>query len=735
MINILSIIAKQFNWNIFIHIAPLGLLAGIITATNFDLSASYWLEIAIILLPIITILMRHKLRELIWIIAILWLGLTGGWRAQSYLQPNQIITLSKPYRFVQLHAKIEAVEAISLGKYRIIINHTTSQTFAPQDKNVRLRLNVRADIAPKMGDLVQFYANIFPPSRPAIQNGADFARYFYIKNIGGVGYSMGKIKIISSIAKPKLAKSTSSNITPDKTIISPQPILRLISLWRVNIDDALLHHITPPQTGIAIALITGGRAAIPADINQAMQISGITHILSISGLHMSMVCGLLYFGLRLLLAAIAPLALHLPIKQYCAFAALLSGGIYLALADFPIPAIRAYVMIALIFVGIICNRDADTLRSLVIAAIGLLLYNPLIALDIGFQLSFIATYALIIAYRRLNKFNAFVRQRGFGVISRGLLYVFNIIISSVVAGLVTAPLVLFHFGLFSSYSVLTNVMILPILSFMVMPALIFGLMMEWIWQGDLLLQIADYGLSLVIYCSNWVASQPQSSLHLPNMSFATVAFMMIILLLLLHCNKISTRNICIFLLAIFALIISYWLNNNLTTPDIMVAEDASAIAVKVGAVKVGAVKIDEDKTQKWLLLRGSAGNFFVKQWAQSTKGEYISYAQAKKAGDTYGFKCDTLGCDGVVSGQNIRTRYDYHSSAPLCLPDTQISIASFYAKKSYYSNGNCYHAKVKIERDMLERLGSFTVRLNNASPHQLWNSCQVNHPPIWLRCR
>ena len=431
---------------------------------------------------------------------------------------------------------------------------------------------------------------------------------------------------------------------------------------------------------------------------------------------MSMVCGLLYFGLRLLLASIPPLALRLPIKQYCAGIALLSGAIYLAIADFPVPAIRAYVMIALIFAGIICNREADALRSLVLAACGLLLFNPLTALDVGFQLSFVATYALIIAYRRIAKLNSFMRANEWGLLPRILIYVGNIIISSLVAGTATAPLVLFHFGLFSSYSVLTNVIVLPILSFVVMPSLIFGLALESFITNNFALQIADYGLKGVIYCSHFVANLTQSSLHMPTMSIFTLLVMMLAIIVLLH-----NRNIWAGALAVIALLISCFIPNNSLSPDILVAEDASAIAVKIAPTQ-------------WLLLRGSSGNFFVKQWAQATGGEYISYANAKKAGNIYGFMCDAQGCDGAVAGRNIRTRYDYRSNAPLCLSQTEISIASFYAKKSYMDGGICASAKVQIERDMLQQKGSILVTFADNGKAQLWNACKQSNPAQWLRC-
>jgi competence protein ComEC len=730
---------QRLNWLFIVDLIPISLGAGIIVAL-FANQALVWCASFAMFFILIANKKHSKKAGFYKILILLFIELLGFLRAHDYIVNNKTITLDKKYNFVKLQAEIESVEAVESGKYRLIlrdVKNLTSQTLpicaqsnrellknthkdnpTPQLtkwvrnncdydkksgnvdwKNLRLRLSVRSKTLLKTGDIVQMRANIFPPSRPAIAGAANFARYFYIKNIGGVGYSLGYLDILQR----------------NKVVSN----LRLSNL-RSHIDATLLENIAQPQSGIAIALITGGRAAISRNINQAMQIAGITHILSISGMHMTIVCGLVYFILRLVLASIPTLALNHPIKQYAAIFGLLSGAFYLALADFPIPAVRSYTMIGLMFLAIILFRAADAFRSLILAAILLLLYNPLNILDLGFQLSFIATYGLIIAYRRVSRFNAKLRASGVNWLIRIGVYLGNIIFSSLVAGAITAPFVLFHFGIFSSYSILGNMLTLPLISFIIMPALVLGLLLVSLdftgfGLAHFCLQIADIGLQWVIASAEWISRLPKSSIHWNDMSISALSIMFIGVLLMLYAWRWR-----IFMVGCLIMAVSWLLISERPVPHLMIAEDGSAVAVLL-------------KEGEWLLLKGDLSNFFVKQWNDVTGGNYIPYHKNFPPVDAAddNFICDAKGCDGTLSGLKLRLRFDYRDDAPLCLADTDISIATFYARSNYKA-GECAYAKLRIERDLLERVGSNIIKINTDGSFQTWNSCLEKS--IFMRC-
>jgi competence protein ComEC len=690
---IIKNIAKHnVSWLMLVDLIPIMLCAGIIIAIFIAQDVIWWGGGCIFSACILFFILRKKYLSVngcYKILVLLIIILLGFLRANYYLQNNQVVTLDKKYNFIKLQGNIEAVEAIEEGKYRLILRDINFELkkglgFRVEEKpHLRLRLSVRSNQLLKVGDIVQMRASIFPPSRPAMQGAANFARYFYIKNIGGVGYSLGYVKIMQRI-----------NVAHDINL----------SNLRSYIDNKLIQYIEQPQAGIAIALITGGRAAIPRDVNQAMQIAGITHILSISGMHMSIVCGLIYFIIRLAFAVSPRLALHYPIKQYAAIFGLISGAFYLMLADFPIPAIRAYVMIGLIFLGIILFKQADALRSLMLAAVLLLLYNPLNILDVGFQLSFIATYGLIIAYRRISRFNAYVRGRGVNLIMRIGVYLANIIFSSFVAGMITAPFVLFHFGIFSSYSILGNMLTLPLISFIVMPALVVGLGLSKLWIGEFCLSLADVGLEWVIAVANWISRLPQSSLEWVNMPVFALCLMFAGILLILH-----AKHLRIVWIGFMVMLSSLLFLSRSPNPHLLIAEDGSSVAVYL-------------RPDEWLLLRGGQSNFFVKQWRDITGGDYIAY-QDYHQNQKSAFICDKQGCDGEVMDQRLRLRFDYLDNSPLCLSDTNISIATFYGRAKYKA-GECSRAKLRIDRDKLERFGSHIITIDPDGKLQIWNPCE-----------
>jgi competence protein ComEC len=680
----------SFSFAQSLSLSPLGVIAGVMIAYNFpQLPATSWLMGGAVVILLILAIRTPRQTPLIIILVMTLLGIM---RWQHTMVSHHPPTLSKHYRFAPITGIIAHSEAMQRGQYRLTLTHVNSPVFLKGDKDITARLSVRTNTSPPLGNIIRMRATLFPPSRPAIEGGADFTRYFYSKAIGAVGYGVGKIEVTS----PQTIK---------ESVTTP------IAQMRHTIDATLLNALPQPEAGIAIALMTGGRAAIDKDTDEAMRISGITHILSISGLHMSIICGLLYAAMRYGLACIPYLALHAPIQKIAALVGLVSGAFYLALADFPLPAIRAYAMIALMFIAILCNREADALRSLILAALGMMLIQPLTVLDVGFQLSFAATWALIVAYRRARILQNNAQAKGWKWHRRAVLFFANIAFSSLVASSATAPFMLYHFGFLSSYSILTNMLTLPILTLTVMPSLILGLVTTAFSDITTPFIVAEYGLMWIVSASHWVASLPESRLSLPQLSGLAMITMSAGIVMLLLARRAWVAS-----MAVLVMGVSGWSGARHTTPPfIFMAEDGSAIAVQV-------------MPEHYLLLRGGEGNFFVKQWQQATNATFISYANARKANTLYGFMCDKAGCAGKVAGMPLRARFDYRDPAPLCLADTSISLATFYAKRLL-----CPSAQIRIERDALERSGSHTVVMQGESL-SVWHPCQgVQHP--WLRCK
>ncbi len=143
----------------------------------------------------------------------------------------------------------------------------------------------------------------------------------------------------------------------------------------------------------------GDRASISPAIEESMRVSGLTHVLSISGLHMAMVAGTLFALVRGLLATVPALALGFPIKTTAALVALAGSAGYLILSGNDWPAQRSFYMLAIVLVGVMVGRAALNLRTVAVAATLVLALGPQAILEAGTQMSFAATLALVAVFQ------------------------------------------------------------------------------------------------------------------------------------------------------------------------------------------------------------------------------------------------------------------------------------------------------------------------------------------------
>ena len=172
---------------------------------------------------------------------------------------------------------------------------------------------------------------------------------------------------------------------------------------RLVASERILAALPGESGAIAAALMTGARGAIPEATLTAMRDSGLAHLLAISGLHVGLVAGLLFFGIRALLALVPALALRYPIKKWAAAAAALGAFAYLALTGASVPTQRAFMMVGLVLLGILLDRSALSFRLIAWAAVVVLAVAPESLLSPSFQMSFAAVAALIAAYEVLRE--------------------------------------------------------------------------------------------------------------------------------------------------------------------------------------------------------------------------------------------------------------------------------------------------------------------------------------------
>jgi competence protein ComEC len=234
-----------------------------------------------------------------------------------------------------------------------------------------------------------------------------------------------------------------------------------------------------------------------------MRDSGLAHLLAISGLHLGLVAATVIFFLRFCFAALPPLALRLPTKKIAALLGMLAAFGYLFLAGTTVPALRAFIMVAIAFFAVLIERNPFSLRLVAVAALAILVLAPESLLSPSFQLSFAAVTALV-AFFRAKPFEAGERKReeGLGALPRSLRYFLLLGVTSAIAIAATTPFALHHFGRFAPYGLVANLVAVPLVGSLVMPSALlaallwpFGLegvgITLMVWLIDLLLLLAE----------------------------------------------------------------------------------------------------------------------------------------------------------------------------------------------------------------------------------------------------
>ncbi|MCB1478147.1 MAG: ComEC/Rec2 family competence protein [Rhodobiaceae bacterium] len=348
------------------------------------------------------------------------------------------------------------------------------------------------------GQWIRVRAILMPPPEAAAPGAFDFARRAYFDRLGAVGFALGQPGIIPA--------------PTDGTMLAK--IQTGVERLRSNAAERIRRALPGDEGEVAAALIVGKRGGIADDTTDSLRSAGLQHILAISGLHMALVSGSVFLAMRTLLAAIPGLALTRPIRKYAAVAALLAACAYLVISGASISAQRAFIMAFVMFTAVLLDRPALTLRNVALAAIVLIAMKPSAVMEAGFQMSFAATAALVSVYetlrwRRLRRGETEAPYGGGW--SRLRFAAGAIVLTALVGGIATAPFAAFHFNRIAPYGLLGNVLAMPVVSFLVMPAGVFsGLALPFgmeAWP----LQAMGAGIGVVTRISHWVAGLPQAN--------------------------------------------------------------------------------------------------------------------------------------------------------------------------------------------------------------------------------
>ena len=467
-----------------------------------------------------------------------------------------------------------------------------------------------------IGDIIHGRAILRPPPPPVMPGAFDFQRNAFFKQIGATGVLIGEPTVTDTPATEGFLQTIQAGI----------------ERWRVAAALRIEAQMpSVPTAGVAAALLVGKRGALDPVTLENIRAAGLAHILAISGLHMGMVAGFIFFILRAGLAALPGVALRWNIKKISAFAALLVAAVYLALSGAAPPAERAFLIILLALVGILTDRVALSMRSLALAAGLLLLVSPEILLGPSFQMSFAAAIALVALYE--SPWSKTLRQRQFRqhgavlwrAVSAVCWYIMLLALSSLAASLATAPFVAYHFHELSLVGVVANLLAVPLTAFWVMPTGVLALCAMPFGLESLPLTLMGMGIQGILNIADSIADWPIAVFRLRTLGTGgVILFSLGALWLVLWQRRRRYLGIPVGLLGLL------WAAAA-PPPDILVSGDGRLAAVRLTgsrhAIAISSVTV---------------GRFTATKWRQALGVKAEAITRFQSAGTL--LECDDLGC-------------------------------------------------------------------------------------------
>jgi len=406
-----------------------------------------------------------------------------------------------PFRYYgPIEGRIVGIDRSYADHLRVTLDKVVLRDVPPHRTPARVRVALHGDqgyAAPEPGLTVILTGHLAPPEGPAAPGGFDFQRFAWFSGLGAVGYT----KVPMLVLEPP---------APDAWGLAAHRA-------RMRVSAAIQTRIEGQAGAFAAALMTGDRSGITAATNASMRASNLFHIISISGLHMGMLAGFVFATLRYGLALLPVLALRLPVKKLAAGAALLAATAYLWLAGANVATERAYVMAAVMLVAVLVDRRAISLRSIAVAAVILLLREPESLTEPGFQMSFGATVALILAWRPWQAVQ--------GHVPALLRPVATLLLSSLAAGLATAPIAAAHFNRMAEYGLLANLLAVPVMGTLVMPAGVIAAVLAPLGLAGAALWVMEIGCLWILWVSDWVAGLDGAVVAVPSPPGGVLALM------------------------------------------------------------------------------------------------------------------------------------------------------------------------------------------------------------------
>lgn len=521
---------------------------------------------------------------------------TGFWLGFSLLAIHAALfgttMLSRPV-FGAYEMRVDEIVSETADEARIVVSAIVPLEGARTVSVRRARIVAKGSaLAP--GDIIRTKVRFYPGPGPVLPNGFDTQFHAYFDGIGAYGNATQAVEIVA----------TGAATAPE----------HIIDAARRGIATHIDNTLSQPAAGIARALINGDQSAVTDEARETMSVAGLAHVLSVSGLHLTIVAALVLVTLRGGLALLPGMGQHLAVKRLAAIGAIFASLGYFGISGGNVAALRSTIMIVLVLGAVVFGRRALTMRNVAIAALLVVVTDPSSVFRASFQLSFAAVIALVGIWELVRPSEGKDRS----LVIRVGNYLGGIVATSVVAGLATVLFSVYHFQQTSPLGVLGNLFSLPLVGFVMMPAaLVATLLMPFGLESMPLLVLGwsiDRMLDLAAITASWSSALNASPLLTPQaLGIGLAAFAWFAFLPTWH--RLIGPALMVPAVLIFALD---------QPPDVLIADTTQAIAIR------GATDLE--------LVAGKGTSFAVGVWRDTYN--------ANIEGPSALVRCDSVGCFG-----------------------------------------------------------------------------------------
>ncbi len=546
------------------------------------------------------------------------------------------------------------------------------------------KIRVTMDTLPEgvgEGAVISARVRLMPPPTASVPGGYDFARAAWFQGLGGTGKTMGDVNVIS-------------------------PVKVDTESLRSRLSRHVRSQIVGSEGGIASAFASGDRGGISREDEDAMRASGLTHLLSISGLHVTAVVAAVMFLILRLLALSTRMALRWPLMAIAAAAGAGAGIGYTLLTGSEVPTIRSCIAAVLVLIGIALGREAMTLRLVATGALVVMLVWPESLVGASFQLSFTAI-ASIVALHEQPRVKAFLARRDEGWVrhfGRGLL---GLLLTGLTVEIMLAPIALFHFHKQGLYGALANLVAIPLTTFVIMPLEALALTFDLVGAGAPLWWMTGKAMGLLLSLAHAVAAAPGAVATLPSVPQGAFALMAAGgLWMMLWKSRMRW-------LGLMPVITGVIWTAATPPPDLIITNDGRHLVVR----------LDDGQLA---LLRDRAGDY-VRDMLAERAGEseplnaLADSGQAKCSLDICVTQVTRAGRTWVIAATRTRETLEWQDLTALCAR-VDIIVSDRMLPKG------CTPKEIKADIVMLRKTGGLAITLGKTATLEMVNRPGDEHP-------